>query len=72
MDKSDGFCRKACYENDPDSRIFSINDFVEWDRQKQLVLNPAFQRRAIWNDKAKSYLIDTVLRGKPIPKRFIC
>ncbi len=54
-----------------DSRTYSLNDFVAWDRQKELVLNPAFQRRAIWNDKAKSYLIDTVLRGKPIPKLFI-
>jgi hypothetical protein len=54
-----------------DSRTYSINDFVEWDGQKQLVLNPAFQRRAVWSDKAKSYLIDTILRGKPIPKVFI-
>jgi Protein of unknown function DUF262 len=35
------------------------------------VLNPAFQRRAVWNDKAKSFLIDTILRGKPIPKVFM-
>lgn len=54
-----------------DSRTYSINDFVEWDKQKQLVLNPAFQRRPVWSDKAKSYLIDTILRGKPIPKIFI-
>lgn len=54
-----------------DSRTYSINDFVEWDSQKQLVLNPQFQRRAVWSEKAKSYLIDTILRGKPIPKVFI-
>lgn len=54
-----------------DSRTYSINDFVEWDSQKQLVLNPSFQRRSVWSDKAKSYLIDTILRGKPIPKVFI-
>lgn len=54
-----------------DSRTYSINDFVEWDSQKQLVLNPQFQRRAVWSDKAKSYLIDTIIRGKPIPKVFI-
>jgi Protein of unknown function DUF262 len=54
-----------------DSRTYSINDFVEWDKQGQLALNPFFQRRAIWSDKAKSYLIDTILRGKPIPKIFI-
>ncbi len=54
-----------------DSRAYSIQDFVEWDKQNALVLNPTFQRRAVWNDKAKSYLIDTILRGKPIPKVFM-
>jgi Protein of unknown function DUF262 len=54
-----------------DSRAYSIQDFVEWDKQNALILNPAFQRRAVWNDKAKSYLIDTILRGKPIPKVFM-
>lgn len=54
-----------------DSRVYSINDFVEWDTQNQLKLNPQFQRRPVWSDKAKSYLIDTILRGKPIPKIFI-
>jgi hypothetical protein len=54
-----------------DSRTYSINDFVEWDKNKQLELNPFFQRRPVWSDKAKSYLIDTILRGKPIPKIFI-
>jgi len=54
-----------------DSRTYSINDFVEWEKNKQLELNPSFQRRPVWSDKAKSYLIDTILRGKPIPKVFI-
>lgn len=54
-----------------DSRTYSINDFVEWEKQGQLLLNPFFQRRAVWSETAKSYLIDTILRGKPIPKVFI-
>lgn len=54
-----------------DSRVYSINDFVEWSKNKQLELNPAFQRRPVWSDKAKSYLMDTIIRGKPIPKVFI-
>ncbi len=54
-----------------DSRAYSINDFVEWDKQEQLQLNPSFQRRQVWSDKAKSYLMDTIIRGKPIPKIFI-
>ena len=54
-----------------DSRVFGICDFVEWDKNDQLVLNPTFQRRNVWSDRAKSFLIDTILRGKPIPKFFI-
>ena len=54
-----------------DSRVYSINDFTEWDKQGQLVLNPFFQRRAVWSDNAKSYLMDTIIRGKAIPKIFI-
>lgn len=54
-----------------DSRTYSINDFVEWDTAGQLELNPTFQRRNVWSEKAKSYLMDTVIRGKPIPKFFI-
>jgi Protein of unknown function DUF262 len=54
-----------------DSRTYSLNDFLEWDRQRQLELNPFFQRRPVWSEKAKSYLMDTIIRGKPIPKFFI-
>lgn len=54
-----------------DSRAYSINDFVEWNDKKQLQLSPKFQRKAVWSDDAKSYLIDTIIRSKPIPKVFI-
>ena len=54
-----------------DSRTYSINDFLEWDVNRQLELNPKFQRRNVWSDRARSYLMDTIVRGKPIPKIFI-
>ncbi|MDJ0314497.1 DUF262 domain-containing protein [Arthrobacter sp. H35-D1] len=54
-----------------DTRTYSISDFAEWKSSGLLVLSPAFQRRAVWTTKAKSYLIDTVLRGKPMPKVLI-
>jgi uncharacterized protein DUF262 len=54
-----------------DSRTYSINDFLEWNDKKQLQLSPKFQRKAVWTDDAKSYLMDTIIRGKPIPKIFI-
>ncbi|QYJ68793.1 GmrSD restriction endonuclease domain-containing protein [Flavobacterium litorale] len=46
---------------------FKVADFVSWFNSKGLLLNPDFQRRSVWNDKSKSYLIDTILRGLPIP-----
>ena len=54
-----------------DSRTYSINDFLEWEDKKQLELSPKFQRRSVWTDTARSYLMDTIVRGKPIPKIFI-
>ncbi len=55
-----------------DSRTYSINDFREWDEAgDQLILAPRFQRRNVWTDKARSYLMDTIIRGKPIPKIFL-
>lgn len=54
-----------------DTRVYSISDFVEWNNNDLLELSPDFQRRAVWSEKAKSYLIDTIIRGKPIPKIII-
>jgi uncharacterized protein with ParB-like and HNH nuclease domain len=54
-----------------DSRTYSINDFLEWSNNKQLELSPKFQRNSVWSDNAKSYLMDTIVSGYPIPKVFI-
>lgn len=54
-----------------DSRTYSINDFLEWEDSSQLELSPKFQRRSVWNDTARSFLMDTIIEGKPIPKVFI-
>ena len=54
-----------------DSRTYSINDFLEWHNNRQLILSPKFQRRSVWTDVARSYLMDTIVRGLPIPKIFI-
>ncbi len=51
-----------------DTRTYNVSDFVEWESRGQLLLSPDFQRRSVWSQKAKSYLVDTILRGKPIPK----
>lgn len=53
-----------------ESRIviqYAINDFINWQEHEELVLVPYFQRRDVWASKAKSSLIDTILRDLPIP-----
>ena len=54
-----------------DTRVYSISDFLEWNNSGLLELDPDFQRRAVWSETAKSYLIDTILRDKPMPKIII-
>src|SRR5437764_15385142 len=53
------------------TRNYSIRDFEEWNQRDELVLQPKFQRRDVWSDKARSYLMDTIIRGKPIPKIYM-
>ena len=54
-----------------DTRTYNVSDFLEWHNRDQLVLSADFQRRSVWSQKAKSYLVDTIIRGKPIPKLLI-
>jgi hypothetical protein len=53
------------------TRNYAIRDFEEWDKRGELILQPKFQRRDVWSDKARSYLMDTIMRGKPIPKVYM-
>jgi hypothetical protein len=47
---------------------YTVADFVKWFEDKELVLNPNFQRGSVWPSHARTYLIDSLLRGYPIPK----
>lgn len=49
-------------------QTFSIADFLKWNDDKELRLNPKFQRGSVWTAPARTYLIDSILRGYPIPK----
>lgn len=51
--------------------VHPISQFLRWTEQSQLVLQPKFQRRAAWPPAARSYLIDTLVRGLPIPKIYL-
>ena len=38
---------------------------------EELQLRPPFQRNPVWTEKQKSYLIDTILHGYPIPELYM-
>ena len=50
---------------------YKVSDFISMRRSGGLDLSPSFQRRPVWKKGAKSYLIDTIIRGLPIPIIFI-
>ncbi len=50
---------------------FRVTDFLSWQQNGQLTLSPAFQRRSVWTPSQKSFLIDTIARGLPMPIIFV-
>lgn len=48
-----------------------VSDFLQWQRDGSLNLKPEFQRRSVWKPGAASYLVDTVVRGLPVPLIFL-
>jgi hypothetical protein len=44
---------------------------MEWKAADTLSLTPKFQRRPVWKPAARSFLIDTLLRGMPVPPVYI-
>ena len=54
-----------------DTRQYSVNDFLQWKDRDEIILQPRFQRRDVWSDKARSYFMDSVISVKPTHKIFI-
>lgn len=50
---------------------YKVSDFITWAKAGTLILSPSFQRRSVWPVGAKSYLLDTIVRGLPIPIIFL-
>ena len=53
------------------AKIITISDLVQWYAKSEMELSPKYQRNSVWNEKAKAYLIDTIIRGMPIPPIFL-
>ena len=50
---------------------YKVSDFIAWAKARTLILSPSFQRRPLWPVGAKSFLLDTIVRGFPIPIIFL-
>ncbi len=48
-----------------------ISDIRDWNQNRRLELRPDFQRNEVWSKAAQIMLIDTIIRGIPIPKIYI-
>lgn len=44
-----------------------VDHLLEWKRQRMLTTNAEYQRGAVWNVSQKKRLVDSVMRGYPIP-----
>lgn len=48
---------------------------VAWFRNRlkagELDMKPPFQRNPVWQDRQKSYLIDSIIRGYPVPELYL-
>ncbi|WP_456284141.1 DUF262 domain-containing protein [Microbacterium sp. JZ101] len=53
------------------SSNLSVNHFDKAFGEGALVLRPAFQRNLVWNESQQSFLIDSILRGLPVPEVYV-
>lgn len=49
------------------SQQFTVAQILKLKKNGMLPVNPEYQRGAVWNDAQKKKLIDSVLRGYPLP-----
>lgn len=56
---------------DTDKAVYTPNDFVIWTQNSLLEITPKFQRRPVWRTPARSFFLDTILRGMTIPPIYL-
>lgn len=54
-----------------DYQSLVIQDLINLENSGELNLNPWYQRRSVWNESQKAYLINTLFEKKPIPTLYI-
>src|SRR5271165_5017053 len=54
-----------------DLDTWKISDLLKVYEEKRLDLTPPYQRNEVWTAKAQQKLLESILRGKPIPSFFL-
>jgi uncharacterized protein with ParB-like and HNH nuclease domain len=54
-----------------DPARYTPEDFLLWQANDALEITPKFQRRSVWRTPARSYFIDTILRGMTVPPLYL-
>src|SRR5690349_5052957 len=52
-------------------RTLRIGELVKWIENETIDLKPYYQRNDIWTKSDQQSLIDTILKGYPLPNFFI-
>lgn len=66
------FCERNDFMSQlKETKVYSILDIDDWYKRGELIISPKYQRNPVWNQKAQSYLIDTIIRDLPIPQIFL-
>ncbi|HEX5284745.1 MAG TPA: DUF262 domain-containing protein [Bryocella sp.] len=55
----------------PDRSSYSVLDFMEWKSAGTLEVTPKFQRRSVWKSPARGFLMDTLIKGMPVPPIYL-
>jgi hypothetical protein len=48
-----------------------IQDLLNFHRDESLDINPWYQRRSVWSEPQKAYLVNTIFERKPVPSIYI-
>ncbi len=54
-----------------DYQSLVVQDLINLEKAEELELSPWYQRRSVWSDAQKSYLINTLFEKKPIPAIYV-
>lgn len=54
-------------EYNTDKAVYTVQDLIIFNANDLLDITPKFQRREVWTTPARSYFIDTILRGMTVP-----